>query len=84
MHGTVVVESLYHREQFDDWLGGGELRVGSTTCRWSAYNSMNGFGWDIEPVAEEHGWCDLSEEEAQRAIAAIERVLRTHRYEYSV
>lgn len=55
MHGTVVVESLYHRDQFDDWVGGGELRVGSSTCRWSAYNSMNGLGWDIEPVAEEHG-----------------------------
>ncbi len=84
MPGTVVVESLYHREQFDDWLGGGELRVGSTTCRWSAYNSGYGFGWEIEPVAEEHGWSDLSEEEADRAIAAIERVLGTHRYAYSV
>jgi hypothetical protein len=84
MHATVVVESLYHREQFDDWVGGGELLVGSTTCRWSAYNSNNGFGWEIEPVAEEHGWSDLSEEEAETAVAAIERVLRTHRYEYSV
>jgi transcriptional regulator with XRE-family HTH domain len=64
------------------WLGGGELRVGSTTCRWSAYNSGYGFGWEIEPVAEERGWPDLSEEEADRAIAAIEHALETHKYDY--
>jgi hypothetical protein len=84
MRGTVVVESLYHRDQFDDWVGGGELRVASSICRWSAYNSMNGFGWDIEPVDEEHGWSDLSQEEAERAVASIEHVLQTHRYEYAV
>jgi len=84
MLGTAVVESLYYRDQSDDWLGGGHLIVGDLTCRWSAYNSMNGFGWDIEPVDEEHGWVDLSQEEGEKAEAAIEHVLQTHRYEYVV
>jgi len=62
MLGTVVVESLYFRDQFDDWLAGGALRVGSASCRWSAHNNNCGFGWEVEPVDEERGWDDLSED----------------------
>jgi len=80
--GIVVVESLYYREQFDDWLAGGYMRVGSSVCRWSAHNSNYGFGWDIEPVDEEWGWSRLSEVEAGQAVAAIQHVLKIHRYEY--
>jgi len=32
LHGTITVESLYHRDQFDDWLAGGRLEVDAITC----------------------------------------------------
>jgi len=83
MPGTIVVESLYYREQFDDWLAGGELRVAASVCRWSASSSNYGLGWEVEPVGDEPGRCDLTEEDAEQAIAAVERVLREHRYEYA-
>ena len=84
MSRTVVVELLHYRAQFDDWVAGGQLKAGSATCLWRAHDNLSGFGWDIEPVAEERGWHDLSETEAEDALAAIERALRLHRYEYEV
>ena len=80
--GTVIIESLYHREQFQDWVGGGKLEIGPTTCMWRAYNSGAGFGWDIEPVAEERGWSVLSDEQAVAALSAVQHTLEVHRYEY--
>lgn len=80
----VVVESLYYREQFDDWVGGGQLKVGSATCLWRAHNNLTGFGWDVEPVALEQGWSDLTEEQAELATGAIVHALQTHRCEYTV
>ena len=45
MAASVVVESLYCRDQFGDWVGGGQLRIGPSICRWSAYNSGCGQAW---------------------------------------
>jgi len=81
-HGVVVIESLVHREQFDDWLAGGRLEVNSAVCYWQAQDSGYGFGWDIEPALEDQGWPGLIEVQADAGVAAIARALRAHKYEY--
>jgi hypothetical protein len=33
-HQTVIIESLLHRDQFDDWVGGGRLESGGAARQW--------------------------------------------------
>ncbi len=49
----IIIDSKYHRDQFDDWLAGGRFELKGKTYYWSARNSNLGFGWEIEPVSEE-------------------------------
>lgn len=82
LRGAVVIESLYHRDQFDDWLAGGRLEIGDVTCYWEASDSCAGFGWVIEPAVENVGWPDLTEAQSDAAVLAVERALQAHRSEY--
>jgi hypothetical protein len=77
----VTVDTLYHRDQFDDWLAGGTVQDKEKTYYWSAQDSSYGFGWEIEPVAEDD-WSDIPCGESKRMITLIRKCLYTHRVEY--
>jgi len=78
----IIIDSQYHRAQFDDWLAGGTVKDKGKTYYWSAQDSNYGFGWEIEPVAEED-WQDISEDEFNKIINLIESCLYKHQTEYA-
>ncbi len=78
---TIIIDSQYYRNQFDDWLAGGTVEDKGKTYYWAAQNSNYGFGWEIEPVTEED-WYDVSEGEFNDIITLIERCLCEHKTEY--
>jgi hypothetical protein len=78
----IIIDSKYHRGQFDDWLAGGKLECGRKTYYWSAQNSNYGFNWEIEPVTVED-WNDISENQLNQIIALIKECLYEHRTEYT-
>lgn len=66
----IIIDSQYHRDQFDDWLAGGEVEYKRETYYWSAQNSNYGFGWEIQPVSEEE-WDNIAEDKFNKIINLI-------------
>jgi len=77
----IIIDSQYHRDQFNDWLAGGIVEDKGKTYYWSAQDSNYGFGWEIEPVTEDD-WDDVSENEFNKIITLVEKCLYEHRTEY--
>ena len=77
----IIIDSQYHRDQFDDWLAGGKLEYKSRTYYWLAQNSNYGFGWEIQQVSEED-WDNIAEDEFNKITNFIECCLYEHRTEY--
>ena len=78
----IIIDSQYHRDQFDDWLAGGKVEYKRKTYYWSAQNSNYGFGWEIEPITE-GDWNDISEGEFDTITKLIEGCLYKHKTEYA-
>ena len=83
MNMVLNVDAKYHRDQFDDWLAGGDVYYRGRRYYWCAQNSNYGFDWEIEPVTEED-WSDLSEYEINNIFNLIERSLYQHRTRYTL
>jgi hypothetical protein len=77
----IIIDSQYHRNQFDDYLAGGEVEYKRKTYYWSARDSNYGFGWEVEQISEDN-WSDLSENEFSKIISLIEKCLYEHKTEY--
>lgn len=77
----LIIDCSYHRNQFDDWLAGGRVEYKGRRYYWSAQNSNYGFGWEIEPIAEDD-WNDISEDEFSKITKLIEKCLYEHGTEY--
>ena len=77
----IMIDSQYHRDQFDDWLAGGKVEYKRKIYYWSAQNSNYGFNWEIEPITEED-WNDISENEFNKIITLIDKCLYEHKIEY--
>ena len=77
----IIVDSKYQRVQFNDWLAGGTVESKGKTYYWSAQDSNYGFGWEIEPIAEED-WNDISEDQFDKISTLIEKCLYEHKTEY--
>ncbi len=77
----IIIDSQYHRDQFDDWLAGGKVEDKGKTYYWSAQDSNYGFGWEIEPTTEGN-WNDISEDKFNKIITLVEKCLYEHRAEY--
>ena len=78
---TIIIDSHYYRNQFDDWLAGGRVEDKGKTYYWSAQDNNYGFGWEFEPVTEED-WRHVSEHEFSEIIKLIERCLYEHKSEF--
>lgn len=78
---TIIIDSQYHRNQFDDWLAGGTVEDNGKTYYWSAQDSNYGFGWEIEPITKED-WNDISEDQFDKVITLIEKCLHEHKTKY--
>jgi hypothetical protein len=79
----IIIDSQYHRDQFDDWLAGGEVEYKDKKYYWSAQNDNYGFGWEIEPIAEED-WRDITEEEFNQITRLVKECLHEHKTEYNI
>ena len=77
----IIIDSQYHRNQFDDWLSGGKVEYKGKTYYWSAQNSNYGFGWEVDPITEED-WRNISEDEFNGIIELIGRCLYEHKSEF--
>jgi hypothetical protein len=77
----IVIDSQYHRDQFDDWLAGGRVEYEGRMYHWSGYDSGYGFGWEIEPVGLE-GWETIAENQFEQVIELIKDCLHKHRREF--
>jgi len=77
----IMIDSQYHRDQFDDWLAGGKVEYKRKTYYWYAQNSNYGFNWEIEPITEED-WNDISEHGFNKIITLIEKCFYEHKIEY--
>ncbi|PIV63477.1 MAG: hypothetical protein COZ37_06495 [bacterium (Candidatus Ratteibacteria) CG_4_10_14_3_um_filter_41_18] len=77
----IIIDSQYHRGQFDDWLAGGRVEYKDKKYYWSAQNSNYGFGWEIRPVSEED-WDNIAEDEFSEIIKLIEKCLYEHKSEF--
>jgi len=77
----IIIDSLYYRDQFDDWLAGGKVEYKDKKYYWSAQNDNYGFGWEIEPLTE-NDWNDIAEAEFNEIISLIEKCLYEHKTEY--
>jgi len=80
---TIIVDSKYHRRQFDDWLAGGTVEYKGKTYYWSAQNSNYGFGWEVDLITEED-WSSLDKEEFDELMKIIEKCLYEHENEYAI
>ena len=81
MRIALNVDMKYHRDQFDDWLGGGDVYYKGRQYCWCAQNSNYGFGWEVEPITEED-WDDMSDDEISEIIDLIKDCLYKHGKEY--
>lgn len=81
MHIVLNIDEKYHRDQFDDWLAGGDVYYKGRRYYWHAQNNNYGFGWEIEPITEED-WADLSEYELDKIYRLIEQSICQHRTEH--
>lgn len=79
----IIIDSQYHRDQFDDWLAGGKVEYKDKKYYWSAQNNNYGFGWEIEPSAEQD-WRDITEEEFNQITRLVEECLYEHKTEYNI
>ncbi len=79
----IIIDSQYHRDQFDDWLAGGKVEYKDNKYYWSAQNNNYSFGWEIEPIAEED-WRDITEEEFNQITRLVEECLYEHKTEYNI
>jgi len=79
---SIILDSKYYRSYFDDWLAGGKVEYKGKTYYWSAQDSNYGFGWQIEPVAEDD-WNDISDDDYDKIITLIEKCLYKHINEYT-
>jgi len=77
----IIIDSQYHRDQFDDWLAGGKVEYKDKKYYWSAQDNDYGFGWEIEPIDEEN-WNDIAREEVDNMITLIKQSLNEHKTEY--
>lgn len=77
----IIIDSQYHRDQFDDWLAGGKIEYKSRIYYWHAQNNNYGFGWEIEPITEDD-WNNISDDEFNKIIILIEKCLYEHKTEY--
>jgi len=77
----IIIDSQYHRGQFDDWLAGGRVEYKDKKYYWSAQNSNYGFGWEIRPVSEED-WDNIAEDKFSEIIKLIEKCLYEHKSEF--
>ena len=80
--GVVIVDSKYHREQFDDWLSGGTVIYGGKTYYWNACDSGNGYGWEVEVIHGQDGE-NLDEDVFDQIVSLIEKALCKHETEYT-
>jgi len=78
----IIIDSQYHREQFDDWLAGGKVKYKDKKYYWFAQNNNYGFGWEIEPITEED-WRDITEEEFNQITRLVKKCLYEHETEYN-
>jgi hypothetical protein len=76
---VVTVDSQYYRKQFDDWLSGGTVEYKDKTYYWSAEDVR--YGWEIEPINEEH-WEDLEEAERCQIVNFVMHCLHNHEVRY--
>ena len=81
MHIALNIDTKYHRDQFDDWLAGGDVYYKGRRYCWCAQNSNYDFGWEIEPITEED-WGDISGDEINEIIDLIKNCLYKHGTEY--
>ena len=77
----IIIDSKYHREQYDDWLSGGKIEYGGKTYYWIAQDSNYGYGWEVEPISEKD-WDDIPEEKFKKILGLIQSCLYEHRIEY--
>lgn len=77
----VSIESMYHRDQFDDWLAGGRIEINGRTYYWSAQDSNYGFGWEMEPVNDDD-WIDISEDQFEKIASLVRGCLKEYRVDY--
>lgn len=77
----IIINSMYYRHQFDDWLAGGQMEYEGITYHWFGQNNNYGFGWEIDPVSPED-WERITEEEFDQISSFIEKSLIKHRTEY--
>jgi hypothetical protein len=77
----IIIDAQYQRNQFDDWLAGGQIEYKSKKYYWCAYNCNYGFGWEIEPITD-NDWDEISENEFNKIITLIEKCLNEHKTEY--
>ena len=78
---TITVDCRYHRDEFDDWLAGGSVEYSGRKFHWAAYDANYGFGWEIDPTADED-WDGVSEQEADKILTLIRKCLYQHKTEY--
>lgn len=76
---VVTVDSQYYRKQFEDWLAGGTVEYRAKTYYWAAEDVR--YGWQVEPVDEEH-WGDIEEAERHQIAAVIMECLCKHESRY--
>jgi len=79
----IIIDSQYHRKQFDDWLAGGKAEYKGKTYYWSAQNNNYGFGWEIEPI-DDADWCDITENEFNQITRIVKECLYKHKIEYNI
>jgi len=77
----IIIDSQYHRDQFDDCLAGGKFEYKRKTYYWSAQNNNYGFGWEIEPTAKDD-WNDISEDVINKIVILIKNCLCEQKTEY--
>ena len=74
VHIALNVDVKYHRDQFDDWLAGGDFYYRGRRYYWVAQNSNYDFGWEVEPIMEDD-WNEISENVTDRIIRSVEKCL---------
>jgi len=80
---AIIIDSKYHRHQFDDWLAGGTVEYKGKTYYWSAQDGNYGFGWEVDLITEED-WGSLDEEEFDELMKIIQKCLYEHKNEYAI
>lgn len=76
---VVTVDSQYYRKRFEDWLAGGTVEYKDKTYYWAAEDVR--YGWEIEPIDEQH-WGDIEEAEHWQIADFIIQCLCKHESRY--